>query len=262
MLRKYAPIMAFALIGLLAGCGGGGGEETTSPPAQARPAAKAQTAPAGYQVIAVTDGGSVSGTVKAAGNVPEPEKVEISKDTSVCGTEKVLEDITVGSGGELAHAVVWLADIKSGKAWDNGSQGSVDQVNCHYVPHVQVLKPGATLEVKNSDAILHNIHAYDGDETLFNIAQPIKDQTTNKELNASGPVHLKCDVHSWMSAWVFMADTPYFAVTGEDGTFDLGDVPPGTYTLKVWHGKLGESSAEVTVEAGAEAMADLTIEVS
>jgi hypothetical protein len=138
----------------------------------------------------------------------------------------------------------------------------VDQVECHYVPQIQVLKPGASLEVINSDAILHNIHAYDGDETLFNIAQPIKGQKTSKELNASGPVHLKCDVHSWMSAWVFLAKTPYYAVTADDGTFSIGDVPPGTYTVKVWHGKLGTSSMEVAVEAGGSAMADLTITAS
>lgn len=261
MLRKYAPITALALVAVLAACGGGG-EQAPAKSEAAKPAAKAEAKPAGYQVTAVTDGGSISGVIKAAGNVPEAEVVEISKDTSVCGTEKVLEDVTVGDGGELAHAVVWIENIMSGKDWDDGDKGSVDQTECHYVPHVQVLKPGATLEVINSDSILHNIHAYDGDETLFNIAQPIKGQKTDKELTASGPVHLKCDVHSWMSAWVFLAKTPYFAVTGEDGSFSLENVPPGTYNVKVWHGKLGQSSAEVTVEAGSAATADMTITVS
>lgn len=261
MLRKLAPIVIVTLAVALAACSSG---EAPSQPAADKPAAaKPATKPAagGYQVMAVSGGGSISGTVKASGNVPAPEKVEINKDVPVCGNEKVLEDIQVGGGGELSHAVVWIENITSGKDWENGSAGSVDQVNCHYVPHVQVLKTGASLEVINSDAILHNIHAYDGDETLFNIAQPIKGQKTKKDLTTSGPVHLKCDVHSWMSAWVFMATTPYYAVTAADGSFSLGDVPPGTYTVKAWHGKLGTTSTEVTVESGGAAMADLNIEV-
>jgi plastocyanin len=261
MLRKSAPITALALVAILAACGG-----QEAPPSQqaAKPPAPAPAKPAaaGYQVAAVADGGSIAGSVKAIGNIPAAEKVEITKDNSACGTEKVLEDITVGSGGELSHAVVWIEDIKSGKDWGNGSAGSVDQVNCRYIPHVQAVAPGATLEVINSDSVLHNIHAYSGDETLFNIAQPIQGQKTKKDLMESGPVHLKCDVHSWMSAWVFVAANPYYAVTGADGSFTLDDVPPGDYTVKVWHGKLGESSVQVTVEAGGAAAADLTIEAS
>ncbi len=259
MLRKFAPITILPLVAALAACGS---PEAPSQPAAEKPAAAA-TRPAaagGYQVVAVSGGGSIKGTVRATGNVPAPEKVEINKDTSVCGTTKTLEDVTIGAGGELNHAVVWIENITSGKDWEDGSAGSVDQIDCHYVPHVQVLKPGASLDVINSDAILHNIHAYEGDETLFNIAQPIKGQKTTKEITASGPVHLKCDVHSWMSAWVFVAKTPYYAVTGADGSFTLADVPPGTYTVKAWHGKLGESSSQVTVDAGAEATADLSIQ--
>ncbi len=260
MRRKLVHVVMLPLVAVLVACG-----SPEAPPsgAAAKPAAaKPATKPAagGYQVMAVSGGGSIRGTVKATGNVPAAEKVEINKDVSVCGKEKVLEDIAVGAGGVLANAVVWIDNITGGKDWADGSAGSVDQVNCHYVPQVQVLKSGASLEVINSDAILHNIHAYEGEETLFNIAQPIKGQKTKKEVTASGPVHLKCDVHSWMSAWVFMAKTPYYAVTGADGSFTLGDVPPGNYTVKVWHGKLGQSSSQVTVAAGAEAMADLTIQ--
>lgn len=262
MLRKLAPITSLAFVAALAACGGG--QEAPSQPATPAPSAEAPAAaPAagGYQVVAVTNGGTIHGMVKATGNVPAPTKVEINKDTSVCGTEKVLKDIEMGSNGELQDAVVWIDNISSGKDWDDASEGTVDQVDCHYVPQVQVLKPGGSLEVVNSDPILHNIHAYDGDQTLFNIAQPIKGQKSKKEVDASGPVHLRCDVHSWMSAWVFMAKTPYFAITGADGSYSIGDVPPGDYTVKVWHGKLGETSTDVKVEPGAQATADLTINV-
>jgi hypothetical protein len=87
-------------------------------------------------------------------------------------------------------------------------------------------------------------------------------QKTPKKLTATGPVHLKCDVHSWMSAWVFVATHPYYAVTKEDGSFSIGDVPPGDYSVKVWHGRLGEKAASVKVDPKGSATADFVIQAS
>lgn len=269
MSRNLSSAIALATLVALAACGGGTPPPSTEQPkSEGAPAPAAEPAAGGggeggeYQVAAVTNGGSVSGKVTATGNVPKPEKVEVNKDNSVCGNEKTLEDVQAGSGGELANAVVWIDGINSGKAWSDGNQGAVDQKECHYTPHVQVLANGASLDVINSDPILHNIHAYSGEETLFNIAQPMKGQKTTKKLTATGPVHFKCDVHSWMSAYVFVATTPYFAVTKPDGSFSIGDVPPGNYTLKVWHGKLGEQSAPLKIDAGGSATANLQLQAS
>jgi plastocyanin len=244
----------------LVGCGG----EAPPPPEQPQQAQPEATPapPTGYQEMAVTSGGGITGKVTVTGDVPEPETVEVNKDTSVCGTEKTIQDIKVGEGGVLADAVVWIEDIDEGKAWPNGSAGSVDQSGCTYLPHIQALRPGANLDVINSDAVLHNIHAYAGEETLFNIAQPMQGQKTSKQLPDPGPVHLKCDVHSWMSAWVFVATTPYYAITAEDGSFSLDDVPPGSYTLKVWHGVFGEQSISLDVEPGGAVTSDFTLQAS
>ncbi len=246
----------------LAACGGGGGEQTTQTPA-AKAAAKAPAAkagPGGYAVEAVAGGGSVAGAVKYQGDAPAAETIEISKDTGVCGTQKVLETVSVGAGGGLANAVVWIDGISKGKDWGALDGGTVDQHQCEYTPQVQIVKMGDELQILNSDEVLHNIHAYHNDtETLFNLAQPIKGMKTPKTLDRSGPVHLKCDVHSWMSAWVFVANHPYYAVTGADGSFNLGDVPAGTHKVKVWHQKLGEKSLDVTVEGGGSATADFTM---
>jgi plastocyanin len=261
MLKKYAPFLAITSIMVLAACGGD--SAPPAPSASNAPAvAPTPAAPAGYQVAAVTGGGGISGTVTVTGDVPEAEVVEVNKDNSVCGDEKTIKDIQVGDGGVLANAVVWIDDIKSGKDWDNGSSGSVDQNGCSYMPHIQALAPGAKLEVVNSDAVLHNIHAYAGDETLFNIAQPIQGMKTSKTLEESGPVHLKCDVHSWMSAWVFVAANPYYAITATDGSFSLGDVPAGTYSVKIWHGRFGEQSGTATVEADGTATVDFEMTAS
>ncbi len=263
MLSQCRSAIALAVLVALTACGG-----EAPPPAPQQttrteaPAAPEPASTGEYQVVAVADGGAITGKVTVTGEVPKPEKVEINKDTATCGTEKVMEDIKVGPGGTLAHAVVWIDGIGQGKAWSDGQTATVDQKDCHYIPQVQALAAGGTLEVVNSDPILHNIHAYSGEDTLFNIAQPLKGQKTPKKIAQTGPVHLKCDVHSWMNAWVFVAPHPYFAITKDDGTFSIGDVPPGSYTVKVWHGRFGEKSATVQVGAKGTASADFALQGS
>ncbi|MBI3450009.1 MAG: hypothetical protein HY049_13975 [Acidobacteria bacterium] len=269
MLKKYSSAAALVALVLFAACGG----STPPPPAETKseaapaPAAPAAEAAGGgeagaYEATTVADGGTISGKVTVTGNVPKPEKVEVNKDTAVCGNEKTMEDVRVGAGGSLADAVVWIDGISKGKAWAGNDKVTIDQKDCHYIPQIQAVQAGGTVEVVNSDTILHNIHAYHGEETLFNIAQPMKGQKTPKKVTETGPVHMKCDVHSWMSAWVFVAAHPYFAITKEDGSFSLGDVPPGSYTLKVWHGRFGEKSMPIKVDAKGTATADFALQAS
>ena len=276
MLRTFLkPLQAASLVVLVAACGGGAKEETTSTnpaPAAAKapetgsaaapaaPAAAPATdgAMASYAVQAVTGGGTVSGKVTLTAAAPAPEKIEVNKDQETCGTEKVMETIKA-SGNNLGNVVVWIEGIAKGKDWPKG-EGSIDQKECHYVPHIQALPVGVNLEIVNSDPVLHNIHAYVGEDTLFNIAQPKQGDKAPKKLSKTGPVELKCDVHSWMHAWVFVAGNPYFAVTKDDGTFSLGDVPPGTYKVKAWHESLGQKEADVTVAEKGTATADFAFE--
>ncbi len=256
------PVAAFALI-VLVSCGGGeDASRTQRPTAPAGEAGSATPAGGGgYMAGPVAGGGTVTGIVKFDGTPPPPETIEVSKDNAVCGEEKVRVTVEVGAEGGLANAVVWIDGIAKGKDWGSMPSAMVDQKDCSYTPHIQLAKEGATIEIVNSDAVLHNIHAYHNDtETLFNLAQPMQGMKTPKTLSKSGPVHLKCDVHSWMSAWVFVAGHPYYAVTDAGGTFSLGDVPPGDYTVKAWHEKLGEKSLPVTVAAGGTATADFVMQ--
>ena len=254
-----------AIAGLLAACGGG--EEAAAPaasgteahkaaePAKAE-APKAEEAAAGaYTVAAVADGGKVAGKVTLTGAAPAAEEIEVTKDNATCGAKKMLEPIKAGADGALSNVVVWIDGITSGKDWAS-KDGSIDQKGCEYTPHIQGVPQGGEFTVKNSDPVLHNIHAYTGEETLFNIAQPMQNQESKKKLSKAGPVEFKCDVHSWMHAWVFVASSPYFAVTGADGTFSIADVPPGTYKAKAWQEKLGLQEMEVKVDAKGEAKAD------
>ncbi len=254
MRKGFSPLAIIAALTLVA-CGGSGEERTA--PRQRSAGAAAPAAPAsggsGYTVAAVSGGGAVSGKVAFTGEAPAPETLEITKDTSVCGTEKKFQTVEV-SGGGLANAVVWIDGVASGKAWGSMNGGTIDQKECVYTPAIQIVKAGDTLNIVNSDPILHNIHAYHNDkETLFNLAQPMQGMTTPKTMDKTGPVHMKCDVHSWMSGWVFVAGHPYYSVTGADGGFSLADVPAGTHTVKAWHPKYGEKTASVTVAAGGTA---------
>ncbi len=133
----------------------------------------------------------------------------------------------------------------------------IDQHNCRYHPHVQAAPAGSTVNILNSDPLLHNIHGYLGQQTLFNVAMPLKGQKVPRPLPRSGVVRIKCDIHNWMNGWLVVSDFPY-AVNGADGAYTLKGLPAGTYTVKAWHEKLGEKTAQVTVPASGDATADFT----
>ncbi|HKY33860.1 MAG TPA: carboxypeptidase regulatory-like domain-containing protein [Candidatus Polarisedimenticolia bacterium] len=264
MRTHWMSPLAAAAIATLVACGGGGEQQTESRRSRAGSGEGGAAAPAGgggnYMVAAVGDAGTVSGSVKFQGTPPPAETVEVSKDNAVCGESKVLETVQVDPSGGLSSVVVWIDGISKGKDWGPLGAGTVDQKECHYSPYVQIVKAGESLDIVNSDPVLHNVHAYANDtETLFNLAQPTKGMRTPRKMDKTGPVHLKCDVHSWMSAWVFVAGHPYYTVTGADGSFSLPDVPAGTYKLKAWHAKFGEKTADVTVSAGGAATAEFSM---
>jgi hypothetical protein len=124
----------------------------------------------------------------------------------------------------------------------------MDQNGCRYRPRVLVVQAGQTVEIRNSDATLHHVHTYKGTATLFNLAHIQGTAPYKKKFPTVGDVvKFKCDVHPWMTGWVVVTDNPYFAVSGDDGSFTIKDVPAGKYTVEVWHEKLGTQTKDVTV---------------
>ena len=200
--------------------------------------------------------GDIRGTVKFSGAAPTAEPIPTSKDQTACG-QSVADESIVVSNGKLKNVVIAVQGAPRPARAAEPVRVTVDQSKCHYVPHVQAAAVGAPIDFLNSDPVLHNIHSYLGTSTVFNLAMPFKGQKIVKTLAKPGLVNVKCDVHSWMHAYIVVTDTP-FAVTGEDGTFAFRGVPPGTYTLTAWHEKLGEKTAQVAVPASGEVAADFT----
>ena len=224
----------------------------------------AETAPASiggapdYRVIDVSGGGRITGTILVSGSIPSLPAREVDRDPAVCGGDdrEALELIVAADGG-LANAMVLLEGITEGKPMPEPEGGwRINQSGCDYSPHVQIVPTNVEFSIVNSDPILHNIHSYLNDETAFNIAQPVQNQINTHTFTTPGFIYTECDVHSWMQAHIVAVDNPYFAITDDTGRFLIDDVPPGTYTARIWHEFLGERTAEITVSPGTDATLD------
>ena len=222
------------------------------------PGAGAQEA---YGEKAVANGGSLTGEAIFTGPPPEPYVIWVKKNADIFGEKLPDERLLVSKAGKIKNVVVSLEGIREGKAWPNPNHPQLFNKGGLFVPHVQVVRAGAQLEVINRDPVLHNSHAYLAGRTVFNLAQPNKDQVIRKPLAKVGLVELMCDSHDWMNAWIVVSVHPYVAITGEDGTYTITDIPPGTYTLTAWHEKLGKKQVQVTVKDKEQKKVDFTFPV-
>ena len=213
---------------------------------------------AAYEGGDVKDGGSISGTVKFKGTAPTPKKLDVGKDKEVCGKTAKTDPTLIVDNGNLVNAVVTITDIKKGKKIEL-KKVQLDQNGCEYHPHVLAFPAGSTVEIVNPDGILHNVHSYSKANTPFNQAQPKFKKTLEVKVEKPEAVEVKCDVHGWMHGWLVATETPYFAVTDKSGTFKLDNVPAGSYTVEVWHEKLGKSTQKVTVKAKEDAKVNFEV---
>ena len=265
---------------LFSACGGQDGSETKDQTAQQQPAQPEPPLPPPPQTsepeppppppppepvappTTASDGsGTIVGRVMFDGVPPQPEALTVSKDVEVCGkTEKFPEALLVGPDKGIKNAVVFLQSVTGGQSLSMpASNPAIDQLDCVYDPHVLLVPAGATVDIKNSDGILHNIHTYSEKNPAFNTAQPKFKKVISKTFSQPEIIQVTCDVHDWMTAWIVVQDHPYYALTDATGAFQLTGVPAGEYELKIWHEELGEQSRSLTVTADQEASIEITL---
>jgi len=166
----------------------------------------------------------------------------------------------VSPGGGLKNVFVRLTKGVTGSYPVPSTPAGIDQTDCMFRPRVQGIMAGQPLTVRNSDQTLHNVHTYKGASTIFNQAEiPGLPPMVKKFDGPSSIVKFKCDVHPWMTGFVGVTDHPFFAVTGDDGSFTIANVPAGTYTIEAWHERFGSATSDVTVSKDKPAAVDLTL---
>jgi len=213
-----------------------------------------------YKVAKVVNGGTIFGKVVLSSGKAVTKSYTISKNPEVCGTGTRDVPMVRTNGKALLDAVVYLEKVKAGKPFPAGlGKITLNQKKCAFQPAISVMMNGGELEAVNSDPVLHNIHTYEligrARRTVMNVSQPEKGNIVTKKIKMRRGVGMKveCDAHDFMHAFVFVARNPYFALVDDKGEYSITDVPPGKYTIKVWHGVLGEKKGKAIVPAGGRA---------
>jgi plastocyanin len=205
--------------------------------------------------------GTIKGHVKLTGKLPGNPIIRMGMDPMcskmTAGKRMIQEYVAASIDGSLANVFVRLQGTFP-KTPIPTQPVVIDQRQCVYVPRVVGARVGQTVQIKNSDNLLHNIDASSSKNNGFNFAQPRAGLVYEfKPKSEEVMLHLKCDVHNWMNAYIGIVDHPYFAVSNTMGNYEITQVPPGTYTIEAWQEKLGTVKKTMTVKAGAVTNLDL-----
>lgn len=248
-LPRLVSSLVLVSFGLVAACGG----KQAAPPAQAGGGKKVDAATAG----------SVSGKVVFNGTPPPVQMIRMNTDPKCTesGASSPSEAAIVGGTGGIANAFVYVKDgLDPAYSFDVPTAAVVlDQQGCKYTPHVAGVRVGQPINIVNSDDTLHNVHAMPMTNQEFNQGQPLKGLLMTKTFTAPEVmVRFVCNVHGWMRAWIGVMAHPYFAVTDADGAFKIPNLPPGTYTIGLWHETFGAQEQKVTIAEKQDATLSLT----
>ena len=242
---RYAFLGLLAALGLLLLAGCNKKEESTE---STQPTNAPASAPAATPIDQSTVG-SISGTVKFDGTAPKAQKIDMSQDPACKGTNEA--ESVVADKGDLANVFVYVKDGLGNRTFDVPKDPVVlDQSGCKYHPHVLGVMAGQTVQIKNDDPTTHNIHPTPKDNREWNESQPPQSAPIEKTFAREEiMLPVKCNQHPWMKMYINVVKSPFYAVTGSDGKYEIKGLPPGDYTIAFVHEKLGEQDQKVTVGA-------------
>jgi len=210
-----------------------------------------------YEEIIVKGGATIRGTVKVEGNLPKLPPLQITKYKEIC-KDASNESLIVGPRQGLRYAVITLEGITKGKAVERETVHELDNVKCRFSPHVQAASVGQFVVLKNSDPILHTVHAvFANEQPQFNVGL-YPGRVSRKPLVAAGVAKIGCELHPWMTAYIVVTEHPYHAISDIYGEYELNDVPPGIYQVKVWHESLGTQERRIEVKPAAAQQLNFT----
>ncbi|MBI4583915.1 MAG: carboxypeptidase regulatory-like domain-containing protein [Planctomycetes bacterium] len=260
--------MVFLGLWFLAGCEGGEEGGGNPPPGAGTTTAAARTgegAAAESKESAAAAGpqkawdpalgtATVRGAVKFSGAAPPRRPIDMGSEAKCKEFHQeppLSETIIVNSNGTLKNVFVWVR--KGLEGWKFPVPTTpvfLNQKNCTYMPHVQGVQVKQPLIIRNSDPFLHNVHSLPVRNRPINFGQAKQGmESTQQFTRAEVMVKFKCDVHGWMGAHIGAVDHPYFAITGDDGAFELKNLPPGVYTIEAWHETYKTQTVDVKVGA-------------
>jgi plastocyanin len=248
-MMKFVWVVPAALIA--AGCGG------SNQPKDAAKEVKKELKPVEYFHVDAATAGKLHGRIVYRGPKPVRKVIDMSVEAAcqqAHGGKPVYDEpVVVGKDAGLANAFVYIQTGLEGKTFEPVKDPiTLDQHGCQFVPHALGIRAGQPLDVKNSDTVSHNIHPMPQNNREWNEQQsPGSPDAQHRFARTEIMIPVKCNVHQWMRAYIGVMENPYFVVTGPDGSFELNNVPPGDYTVAVWHEKLGDQTKQVHLPASA-----------
>jgi plastocyanin len=266
--RRFLVLMlAAAMLSFMLACGGGDDEDDVAEEdgAATGTAAGVPYKPSGNE-------GTITGAISFTGEAPAPKPISMDADAACAQTNPnpQTEDVIV-KDGKLANVLVYIKDGKTadgkslaGFAFDvPATEVLLDQKGCRYIPHVLGMMAGQKLKVTNSDPTAHNVHPSPKSNKEWNQSQPANAAPIIQTFTrAEVVVPVKCNQHPWMKANIGVMKHPLYAVSGENGAFEIKGVPPGTYTVATWHERYGEKTQSVTIGAKETKTQDFTVDAA